>query len=335
MRVAVIAFDNCQASGVYGAIDLLHGANLVNGQRAPGAPPLFVTDLLTVDGQPVRAANSRRIVPDGAIASGMTNAMNGSRPDVIMLPGISLIESGPLLAEVGRLATGPLGRWLGACHAAGSMLAAACSAAFVLAEAGLLDGQAATTTTWYASLFERRYPRVKLDAGKVLAESGRIVTSGGAFSWLDLALRVVERSAGREIAGLLARYMVLDNRREPRSVDLIPHHVEHHDPLVLKAEKWMRTHLRADIGVGDIARHVAVSPRTLARRFRLHTGESPAACLQRLRIEAACGLLAGTRQRVESIPARIGYQDESTFRRSFKKHVGLSPREYRQRFAAG
>jgi transcriptional regulator GlxA family with amidase domain len=309
---------------VIGPLDLLHAANAVAARLAPGTPPPFATRVLSPDGAPVRAANGYRLPVDGAL--------DPAGAEIVIVPGIAFIEPGELLTVVERLQ--PLSQWLAARHAEGAWLAAACSAPFLLAEAGLLDGRRATTTTWFAELFEQRYPRVKLNASEVLAESDRVVTSGGAFSHIDLTLHLIERVAGRELARSLARYVVLDNRRETRTVELIPHHVSHHDPLILKAEKWMRAHLRADIGVTDIAGHVAVSARTLVRRFKERTGESPYAYLQRLRLEAAKALLAGTHHRIEQIPARVGYQDESAFRRLFKKYVGVSPREYRRRFAA-
>ena len=322
-RVAVPAFDDCHASGVVGPIDLLHAANAIAARLAPGTPPPFATQVLSPDGVAVRAANGYRLAVDGAL--------DDAHAEIVIVPGIALIDSPALCAAVEQLA--PVSRWLAARYADGAWLAAACSGPFLLAQAGLLDGHTATTSTWFAELFEQRYPAVKLDASAVLAESGRLVTGGGAFSHIDLTLHLVERIAGRELARALARYIVLDNRRETRSAELIPHHVRHHDPLILKAEKWMRAHLRADIGVQDIASHVAVSARTLVRRFKERTGESPYAYLQRMRLETSKALLAGTHYRIEQIPARVGYQDESAFRRLFKKYVGLSPREYRQRFA--
>jgi transcriptional regulator GlxA family with amidase domain len=322
--VALIAFDDCHASGVIGPLDLLHTANAVAARLNPGAPAPFAMQILSPDGGPVRPANGYPLPVDGALAE--------ARPEIVVVPGIALIKPKELLAAVERLK--PVSDWLAARYGDGAWLAASCSGSFLLAQAGLLEGRGATTTTWFADLFERRYPAVKLDASAVLAESDRLLTSGGAFSYVDLVLRLVERVAGRELAHTLARFVVLDNRRELRTPALIPHHVRHDDPLIRKAEKWMRAQLRNSIGVHDIARHVAVSVRTLVRRFKESTGESPYAYLQRLRLEASKALLATSNYRIDQIAVRVGYQDESAFRRLFKKHVGVSPREYRQRVAS-
>ena len=323
-QVAILAFDGCHASGVTGPLDLLHMANVVAARLAPGTPPPFATKVLSPNGAPVRTANGNDLPVDGGL--------RGATAEIVMVPGIAMIEPEALHVALTHLE--PVSQWLAARYAEGAWLAAACTGPFLLAQAGLLNGHTATTTTWFAELFEQRYPAVKLDATAVLAESGRLLTSGGAFSYIDLTLHLIERTAGRELARALARFVVLDNRRQTHSAELIPHHVSHHDPLILKAEKWMRAQLRTDITIADIARHVAVSSRTLVRRFKEHTGESPSAYLQRLRVEASKALLASTNYRIEQIPARVGYQDESAFRRLFKKNVGVSPREYRQSFAA-
>ena len=323
-QVAILAFDGCHASGVIGPLDLLHMANVVAARPAPGAPPPFATKVLSPNGAPVRTANGNDLPVDGGL--------RGATAEIVMVPGIAMIEPEALHVALTHLE--PVSQWLAARYAEGAWLAAACTGPFLLAQAGLLNGHTATTTTWFAELFEQRYPAVKLDATAALAESDRLLTSGGAFSYIDLTLHLIERTAGRELARALARFVVLDNRRQTHSAELIPHHVSHHDPLIFKAEKWMRAQLRTDITIADIARHVAVSSRTLVRRFKEHTGESPSAYLQRLRVEASKALLASTNYRIEQIPARVGYQDESAFRRLFKKNVGVSPREYRQSFAA-
>jgi transcriptional regulator GlxA family with amidase domain len=321
-RVAILAFDDCHASGVTGPLDLLHAANCVAARLQPGAPAPFAARIVSLDGAPVRAASGLPLAVDGAMAD--ANAA------VVIVPGIAVIDPPALDVALTRLA--PLGRWLAGRHAQGVSIAATCTGSFLLAEAGLLEGRAATTTTWFAELFEQRYPAVRLNAGATLVEAERLTTSGGAFSYIDLTLHLVERLAGKELARVLARFVVMDNRREPHTHELIVHHVHHHDPLILKAEKWMRAHLKRDIRIDEMAEHLAVSARTLMRRFKERTGESPSAYLQRLRVETAKALLVGTHPRIEQIPAHVGYRDESTFRRLFKKHAGVSPREYRRRF---
>jgi transcriptional regulator GlxA family with amidase domain len=149
---------------------------------------------------------------------------------------------------------------------------------------------------------------------------------------VDLTLYLIEKFAGRELANICARYIVMDNRRPPQTPEFVRHHAQTHDPLITKAEKWMRANLRQDLRVADVAKQVAVSERTLIRRFQKATGASPQAYLQRLRLEAGKALLANSAYRIDQILERIGYRDDGAFRRQFKRYTNLSPREYRRRF---
>lgn len=322
-RVSLIAFDDCFASGVIGALDLFHAANVIASQLQPGAGPVFAVQVLSLDGQPVRAASGVMLHADHAID-------NAPAAQALLVPGISLIEPDALMAAVERLQ--PLSAWLRAQHQAGAWLAASCSGTFLLAQAGVLDGRDAATTTWFSELFERHYPAVRLDRAATIATAPRIASAGGAMSYIDLVLLLIETLAGPELARACARFVVLDNRRAPQASALIPHHMQSYDPLITKVERWMRANLRQAIRVQDIAAHAAVSARTLMRRFKAHTGDGPQAYLQKLRLETGKALLAGTNYRLGQILERIGYHDESAFRRVFKRYTNLSPREYRRRF---
>lgn len=322
-RITLLAFDDCLASAVIGAVDLFQAANAIANHMRPGAAPVFVTRIVSVDGRPVRAASGVTLPVDGSYRA-------RAAADAILIPGISLIEPSALLAAVTQLA--PLSHWLQSQHRAGAWLAASCTGTFLLAQAGLLDGRRAATTTWFAELFASRYPAVQLDRDATIATGPRLLSAGGAMSYLDLVLFLIETLAGRELARTVARYVVLDNRRGPTAPALIPHHRQSHDPLISKVERWMRANLRRAIRVPDIAAHAAVSARTLIRRFKTHTGDGPQAYLQRLRLETGKALLANTNYRLSQIIERVGYHDESAFRRLFKRYTNLSPSEYRRRF---
>lgn len=322
-RISLLAFDRCLASGVVGPADLFYAANVVAQKLRPEGGPLFSVQVLSYDGRAVRAASGCRLDADGAIE-------RAAPAHVVLVPGISVVEPDELIAAVERC--GAWAGWLREQYRRGAWLAASCSGTFVLAQAGLLDGRPATTTNWFAELFRQRYPRVRLDADAAIVKTERIVTGGAALSYVDLVLYLLEIFAGRELARACARYVVMDNRRGAQAPELIRHHAQTYDPLVTKAERWMRAHLRSAIRVNDVATHVAVSARTLIRRFKQYTGESPQSYLQKLRLEAGKALLANTNYRVQQILERVGYNDESAFRRLFKKHTNLSPREYRRRF---
>ena len=322
-HITLLAFDECLASAVIGAKDLFGAANVIAAQLDAGAAIPFQTHIASPDGSPVRAASGYCIRPDGALA-------DAPPAQAIMVPGITLIERGALVRECDRLR--PLAGWLRLQHQGGSWIAASCSGSFLLAETGLLDGRHATTTNWFADLFAERYPAVRLDRDVPLTAVDRLACGGGAFSYIDLALYLIEQLASRELARACARYVVMDNRRGAKAPELIRHHARTYDPLVTKADQWIRANLDRDIRVQDVANQVAVSMRTLMRRFKDSTGESPQGYLQRLRLETAKTLLANSRLQLGQILDRIGYHDDSAFRRLFKRRTSLSPREYRERF---
>ena len=322
-RIALVAFDDCFATGVVGSLELFQWANTIHQRLHPKSPLPFRVQIVSSGGKTVRATSGFCLPVDASLD-------NTANAQVVLVPGFSLIDANALVAAIE--CNRGLTEWLQAQYAQGAWLAASCTGSFLLAEAGLLDGRPATTTTWFAALLEQRYPKACLEADTVLVESERLVCAGGTMTYVDLSLYMIEKFAGRELADLCARYIVLDNRRPVQTPEAIRHHTQTRDSVIAKAEKWMRANLRSDLRVADIAEHVAVSERTLIRRFQKATGASPQAYLQRLRLEAGKALLANSPFRLAQILERIGYRDDGSFRRQFKRYTNLSPTEYRRRF---
>ena len=322
-RITLLAIDGCFASNVVGTIDMLFAANLTAAASDPPRKPVFQWQVLSRDGAPVRAANGYALSVDGAL-----DGMPASELVLIPAFGSPLPE---LHVEAVR-SNADLLPWLRKQYESGATIATTCSGSFLLAEAGLLDGRRATTSWWLAPLFAQRYPRVQLDARSMLTQSERLICAGSGMSHLDLALHLIERYGGRDLARLCAKYVVLDSARRSQAPYIVLNHARSYDALVVKAEKWIRANLKNAIDVDDIAAHVAVSPRTLARRFKQSTGDSPQVFVQKMRVETSKALLEGTRLRMDAILERVGYSDGSAFRRLFRKHTGLSPRDYRERF---
>ena len=320
-RITLLALEGCFASNITGAIDLFNTANQV-AQRL-GREPLFVWQVLSLDARPVRASSGYRMTVDGALDE-------APMAKVVMIPAFGSAQAEQLAGAVKRQAG--LLPWLIKQYQSGATLAASCSGTFLLAETGLLEGKPATTSWWLADAFRQRYPKVNLDLACMLTDGGRLLCSGSGMSHLDLALHLIERIAGRDVARVCAKYTVLDDQRRSQAAYVILNHARNYDPLVTRAEKWLKGNLRKQIGMDQLAAELAVSPRTLARRFRQSTGDSPQVFLQKLRVEAGKALLENTALRMDQILERIGYDDDSAFRRLFRKHTNLSPREYRRRF---
>lgn len=324
-RVTLLAPDECFASSIAGTVDLLHTANLVAARLDPPRAPIFEWQVLSRDGQPVRASNGYEVAVDGDLD-------RAPRGKIVVVPAFGSPQPDLLFCALERQR--PLLSWLRSEHAAGATIAGSCSGTFLLAESGLLDARRATTSWWLASVFERRYPKVRLDLASMLTEDDRLICAGAGMSHLDLALLLIDRFGGRDVGRLCAKYAVLDDRRSSQAPFVVLTHVRTYDPLVMRAEKWIRATLHRGIGVDEIAGQIAVSPRTLARRFRECTGDSPQAFVQKARVELGKALLENTELSADAIVERVGYRDARTFRRLFRKHTSLSLRDYRKRFAA-
>lgn len=249
--------------------------------------------------------------------------------DAVIVPGFFAVEPQDLLAQlnsVWRPAIACLAR-----SQTAPLVAASCYGTFVLAEAGLLDGHAATTTWWLQQLFGQRYPRVRLNAGAELVDDGSILTAGAMTAHTDLSLHVLRRLKGHSLARSVASIMLVDEGRASQRPFMTLQR-DFNEPLVDAAVAWMEGRLANSFGGDAVADALHVSYRTLHRRFRAATGMAPLAYLQALRVEQAKALLEETRQSVEQIAAAVGYQDGSSFRRLFTRLTSVTPAEYRRRF---
>lgn len=326
-QIRIWACNGILASGVAGIIDVFTAANSVWAEAGEGRghAPLLRWRIESLDGRPVQTASGQIVQVDGPI-----NAR--SIADAVVVPGpfLANIESffeRPDLLE-------PLFAALRRQHARGTLLASHCTGSFILAEAGLLDGGIATTHWAKASTFARRYPAVDLRVAEILTEQNNILCSGAVTTSLNLALRIVEKFAGPKVAAATAKMMLIDvNRVSQSSYASMPEGPQHSDALVARAQRWMEKSLQQGFCLSELARHLAVSERTLNRRFKLATGVPPLQYLQSLRVDVAKRLLETRALTVDAVGARVGYTDLSTFRRLFRRETGLSPREYQRRFA--
>jgi len=327
-----LIFDGVAESSLGVGIDIVGSATrLVSSglAEAPQAARLLRQRVVSLDGQPVRSGAGRAIAVDGALSlRGMGTA------DVLVVPG--WFSATP--ATIERLfAQDDIGRAAMALRRAaekGTMLAASCSATFLLAAAGVLDGQHATTTWWLAPAFARRFPAVSLDVDRMVVDAGRVLTAGSAFAHADLMLAVIARIASPSLAQLVARYLVLDHRPSQARY-MVMEHLRVSDPVLQKAERFITDNLERQITLDELARAAAVSPRTLARRVHAGLGMTPNELVQRLRVSHAAHLLETSNASVEAIAAHVGYADPAAFRRVFRRFAGESPRGRRAQIGRG
>ena len=226
--------------------------------------------------------------------------------------------------------------WVRERFSGGATVCSVCTGSVLLADTGLLDGEEATTH-WIASgLFRTYYPAVKLRPERILAPAGpehRIVTSGGASSWEDLALYLIARFRGEAEAVRTAKLFLFGDRSEgqmPYAAMARPR--RHDDAVIAPCQDWIAEHYTADNPVAGMVARSGLPARTFKRRFRAATGYAPLDYVQTLRIEEAKQLLETTGEPTDAVAHQVGYDDPAFFRRLFKRRTGVTPARYRQRF---
>ncbi|MEV5694139.1 GlxA family transcriptional regulator [Micromonospora globbae] len=238
--------------------------------------------------------------------------------DTVIIPGWLPVEA-PLSDRVRRA--------LREAHARGARLVTICSGVFALARTGLLDGRSATTHPARAAQLRREFPRVRVEPDRVYVDHGDVATSAGAGAGIDLCLHLVRRDHGAAYAAALARHMAMPPPHDARArhVPSAPGGDALDDLL-----EWAGARLGTPLTVDDLAAHLGVSPRTLARRFAEHLGTSPGTWLLSRRVAAARTLLEETDLPVEAIATRVGLGSAVNLRRRFRAQVGTTPGAYRR-----
>lgn len=218
--------------------------------------------------------------------------------------------------------------------AAARRTASVCTGAFLLAEAGLLDGRRAATHWAYAEAFRERYPQVELDADAIFVRDGEIWSSAGVTAGMDLALAMVEADHGREVARTIARRLVMFLMRpggqSQYSVSLAPHAADEGRIGAICA--YVTAHPGADLSVPVLAHRAAMSERGFARHFKAETGMTPADFVERVRLDLARRLLSDGDLSLDRVAEACGFVTGERMRRTFIRHLAITPGAYRNRF---
>jgi transcriptional regulator GlxA family with amidase domain len=324
--VAILAFPEVTPSTVYGMYDLFLSAGRDWGMILAGKPGTSVMrpQVVSRSDGPIMTANGVRIVSEAPLG-------DGRMWDIVCVPEVALPPGEPIGGRFDHEID-----WLKRCYAGGSVLASACSGALLLAEAGLLDGEEATTHWAYCDAIASRYPRVRMRPRRALVvagEGGRLVMAGGGTSWLDLALYLIARTAGVETAMQCARVNLIDWHdigQQPFALLARTRQVE--DAVVARCQTWIAGHYAEPAPVAAMVRLSGLPERSFKRRFQQATGMAPLDYVHTLRLEEAKQMLEATDQPIEAIANEVGYEDAGFFSRLFKRNVNLTPAQYRRRF---
>jgi transcriptional regulator GlxA family with amidase domain len=222
---------------------------------------------------------------------------------------------------------------LRAAHGRGAFVFAHCTAAFVLGEAGLLDGRRCTTHWRHVDELAEAYPEALVDGDVLYVQEGTIVTGAGSAAGLDAALHLMRQQFGARVAAATARRMVVPPHRDGGQAQFIARPVPVCDSEALAPLlAWITDHLAEELSVDELARQMHMSPRTFARRFKDETGTTPYSWVLAERVRAAQELLEQTDHSVDWIAGEVGFGNAATLRHHFSRSRGVSPQEYRRTF---
>lgn len=315
--VLILAYDGFQSLDVTGPLEVFAGAaQLAGDTRAPAYRVLVAAPTAA----PVRSSSGLLIVPETSIARAPRTV------DTLIVAG------GP--GRRAACADARLLAWLRRRAPTTRRLTSVCTGAFLLAEAGLLDGRKATTHWSACAELAERYPRVAVDPEPIFTRDGSVYTSAGVTAGMDLALALVEDDLGRDAALTIARWLVLFLRRpggqSQFSAQLSGQLAQRN--ALRDLQRWIVEHPAEQLAVERLAERAAMSPRHFARAFAHEVGVTPGRYVERIRVEAARRLLEDTPETVAQVAAACGFGTPETMRRRFIRSLGVPPAEYRRRF---
>jgi transcriptional regulator GlxA family with amidase domain len=306
-EVLIVLFDRVQSLDVTGPLEVFaHAGDEYQIRTA------------SLGGQQVRTTSGLRITPDGDLNDEKT------APGLILVPG----------GAGARRSDPELARWLRQHAPKAARLASVCTGAFLLAEAGLLNGRRATTHWTYCEELAQRYPEVTVDPDPIFVRDGQINTSAGVTAGIDLALALVEEDLGRDTALRIARELVVFLRRPGNQAQFsvqLAAQTASRVPL-RDVQQWIADNPDADLSVETLAERASLSPRQFARAFTAEVGVTPGRYVDRVRLESARRRLEDTADGIAETARACGYRTPEAMRRAFIRALGQGPAEYRRRF---
>jgi transcriptional regulator GlxA family with amidase domain len=326
-HICILATPDSQVtpvSGIYEALRLVAPLTATEEQRDDRPEP-FKVEIVAERAGLIES-------PSGLALTTHRPVEEVAETDVVIVPSVELAEG----EEWVRRRYPRLVEWLRQVYDRGATLCAACTGGNLIADTGLLDGQQAAVPWGFEQEFRRRYPDIELRTEEVLVisgDDGRLITSGQATAYHDLALYLIAKHVGPATAQAVARFNLWQWHQDGQApFQVFDPPTDHGDAAVLAAQRGIDENFAVAAPVEEMVDWSGLAPRTFKRRFTAATGQTPIAYVQRIRVERAKRLLESGDQPVEEISWAVGYEDPASFRRLFKRLTGLTPSAYRQRF---
>jgi len=249
------------------------------------------------------------------------------KTDLIIIPSLNhnyqeTVKENQLLIE-----------WIKRQYDHGAEIASICTGAFLLASSGLLDGKTCSTHWSAADNLRTMFPKINVQTDKLITDENGIYTNGGAYSFLNLIIYLVEKCFDRQTAIFCSKVFQIEMDRQSQSAFIIfKGQKSHDDEVVKKAQSYIEDHIDEKISVGHLSLKLAVGRRNFDRRFIKATGNTPIEYSQRVKIESAKKAFETTRKTINEVMYDVGYSDIKAFREVFRKITGMSPLEYRSKY---
>ena len=315
-KIVIVALPGVQLLDVAGPLDVFAEANVQAGHQA------YALLVAAAEPGPIRSSSGVRLMPDRIIDRGFQESI-----DTLLIAGCPNAADGP--------GDGMVIDWLRRRASKTRRFGSVCSGAFFLAAAGLLNGRRVTTHWAVADRLAEKFPSVSVDRDAIYVTDGKLRTAAGVTAGLDLALALVEEDLGREIAMKVASQLVMFFKRPggqmqyTRKGEAVPTGRS----ALQELQRWVAANPGLDHSVASLAERMELSPRHFARLFRAEVGITPATWVEEARVNAARRLLELGSEAPKQVAMHCGFADADTLRRAFARHVGVTPAEYRKRFA--
>jgi len=318
-HIVIAGYDDITALDLSGPLDAFRSAMLADSKGRP--QPCYKVTIAAIGAKTFRSESGLCMT-----ASCLLGSLR--HLDTLIVPGGKGMRTSVSAARIAN--------WIGRRVGAIRRIASVCTGIYGLAPTGLLNGRRVTTHWKYAADLAARFPELKVDADALYIRDGKFYTSAGVTAGIDLSLALIEEDFGSQIALTVARELVVYMKR-PGGQD------QFSEPLKFQVAStsrfadlaaWILGNLDRNLSVEVLAERVNLSPRQFSRRFRAEFNDSPAAFVQRLRLEEARKRLSASGSTVESVACSIGFGDPDGFRRAFIQRYGVAPHQYRSRFRA-
>lgn len=323
--IVILSINNALPSALMGIKDILALSGLHFVQKSDGNAPAKIDWKPTVilanhDGKPITDGHGRTFEVDSDLDA-------VGHCDAVLVPGFIPDRQGcPPCSMTDSLTKS----WLKACHRQGTLICGSCSGVFALGEAGILNNRRCTTTWWLHDELKMRFPKANAEWASELIDDHGVISAGGPLSWVTITLHIIKQLAGIETAKVVADFSVVDSVPKSQNLYVPEGYQTSKNPFLEKAEYAIRKAHYQSVSARDLSRIMAISERTLNRKLKELTGETPKSFIDGVRISHACTLLVTTKKPVKEIAFSLGYSDDSVFRRLFKQKMKMTPLNYRQ-----